>query len=189
MTEQLQKIEELSKKLQGQELKRSGIFTNSLLKTSDTTQIIRDARDEEVVFFQGKKMNEIDYEMINEIELSNSDKYGQYEMAELLEIESENGGTKRVFKTMIAEVIQSSSEYLDDVEEVKAIFKRIQSIKKIWGSSKKNMLDLETNQLLSEVEEKLQTTIQTFNELGDIQVILDSQRNQLTIMYKDNDDE
>ncbi|TID15453.1 hypothetical protein CANINC_004419 [Pichia inconspicua] len=182
MAHELQQIEEILKKLEGQDFKRSSIFTNSLLKVKSTTEIIRDVRDEEIVFFQGKKMNEIDYEMINDYGLSNSDQYAKYEMTQLLESESSNIDFNDELTTIISLV--NNDEFSDDIDEFKLIFKRVKTIRKIWASSKRNMLDIETNQLLNQVDDKIQMIIDILNNIANLNKELDEQRKQLESIYR-----
>lgn len=182
MAHELQQIEEILKKLEGQDFKRSSIFTNSLLKVKSTTEIIRDVRDEEIVFFQGKKMNEIDYEMINDYGLSNSDQYAKYEMTKLLELESSNIDFNDELTTIISLV--NNDEFSDDIDEFKLIFKRVKTIRKIWASSKRNMLDIETNQLLNQVDDKIQMIIDILNNIANLNKELDEQRKQLESIYR-----
>lgn len=187
MTDQLQKIHELLGGVEAQEFKRAGIFTNSLLNTTDTTQIIRDIRDEEVVFFQGKKMSEIDYEMINNFGMSGTDQYAQYEMTKLLEMEIESGdGESDYIDALISQLVRDSNEYYDDVKDVRRIYKRLQTIKRLWASSSKNMLDSETNMLLHDVEEKLEVIFEAFDEIGVLQQTLNEQRDQMNISLKED---
>lgn len=182
MAHELQQIEEILKKLEGQDFKRSSIFTNSLLKVKSTTEIIRDVRDEEIVFFQGKKMNEIDYEMINDYGLSNSDQYAKYEMTKLLELESSNIDFNDELTTIISLV--NNDEFSDDIDEFRLIFKRVKTIRKIWASSKRNMLDIETNQLLNQVDDKIQMIIDILNNIANLNKELDEQRKQLESIYR-----
>lgn len=184
MTQELQQVEEILKKFETQDFKRCGIFTNSLLKVRDTTQIIRDVRDEEVVFFQGKKMNEIDYEMINDYGLTNSEQYAQYEMTKLLETESSNIDVGAELANIVSRVY--SDEYSDDIEEFIFILKRVKTIRRIWASTKRNMLDNETNQLLNQVESKIELIIEALNEVAGLHKTLADQRQTLESLYKNN---
>lgn len=184
MTQELQQVEEILKKFETQDFKRGGIFTNSLLKVRDTTQIIRDVRDEEVVFFQGKKMNEIDYEMINDYGLTNSEQYAQYEMTKLLETESSNIDVGAELANIVSRVY--SDEYSDDIEEFIFILKRVKTIRRIWASTKRNMLDNETNQLLNQVESKIELIIEALNEVAGLHKTLADERQTLESLYKNN---
>lgn len=60
-------INEISDKINGLCYKSAGIFTNSLLHTNDTTQLIRDIRDDEIGLFQNRKISDIDNEVMNNI--------------------------------------------------------------------------------------------------------------------------
>lgn len=63
----MEEINEISDKITSIRYKSAGIFTNSLLHTNDTTQLIRDIRDDEIGLFQNRKISDIDNEVMNNI--------------------------------------------------------------------------------------------------------------------------
>jgi hypothetical protein len=162
----------------------SGVFTNSLLKTMDTTQIIRDIRDEEVVFFQGKKMHDIDYELMNTHGTNNSEEYAQYEMSKLLEGESSvDLQLNETIDRLIPQELRTNVDYRDDIDELVSIYKRCYIIKKLWASNKNIMLDAETNHLLAEANTKMHEVITLLENISEYTSVIQSQKGQLRTSY------
>lgn len=172
--------------LESVDFRTSGIFTNSLLKTVDTTQIIRDIRDEEVVFFQGKKMQDIDYELMNSYGSSSSNEYAQYEMSKLLEGESNvDLRLNDTINNLIPSELRDDLDYKDDLDELVSIYKRCYLIKKLWASNKNVMLDSETNNLLVEANGKMHEIITLLKEMSKYREDIQIQKEQLRSSYID----
>jgi hypothetical protein len=187
MTTQFKIIEDQLDKLNQYEFKPSGIFTNSLLKTTDTTQIIRDIRDEEITFFQNKKIQDIDYEIINNFGFNNNDQYAQYETLKLLEDEISNDiELNKLVDNLLSLDLFETYEYTSDIQKLIKIFKHCYTIKKLWASPNNNMLDIETSQILSDVDEKLNQLIEIFKEISDYHKTFKNQRMKLTNSLNDD---
>lgn len=168
--------------------KTSSIFTNSLLKTHDTTQIIRDIRDEEIVFFKGKKMQFIDYELMNSLGVANSNDYVQYEITNLLDSidkpEIDDGSStpnnnlqkidfnKFLIDNSLSEITNDEQFYLefkDDILELFKFYKHSYTVKNIWASNNNNnMLDSDTNELLNNLNKKIDMIINSLKEIWEI---------------------
>lgn len=185
MNIELQDIENINASIAGLDFKNSGIFANSLLKTTDTTQIIRDIRDEEVVFFQGKKMIDIDYELINNSGFSTSDGFAQHELYKLLEDEIDIAhNLNEKFDSLIPPELKNQHEYAADIESIKSIYKRTYIINKIWASRGGNMLDHETNQMLENTKTQMNELLETLKEVSDYQKLLKIQKQELNQSYE-----
>lgn len=188
MNIELQDIENINASIAGLDFKNSGIFANSLLKTTDTTQIIRDIRDEEVVFFQGKKMIDIDYELINNSGFSTSDGFAQHELYKLLEDEIDIAhNLNEKFDSLIPPELKNQHEYAADIESIKSIYKRTYIINKIWASRGGNMLDHETNQMLENTKTQMNELLETLKEVSDYQKMLKLQKQELNQSYENKE--
>lgn len=188
MNIELQDIENINASIAGLDFKNSGIFANSLLKTTDTTQIIRDIRDEEVVFFQGKKMIDIDYELINNSGFSTSDGFAQHELYKLLEDEIDIAhNLNEKFDSLIPPELKNQHEYAADIESIKSIYKRTYIINKIWASRGGNMLDHETNQMLENTKTQMNELLETLKEVSDYQKLLKIQKQELNQSYENKE--
>ncbi|GMG27841.1 unnamed protein product [Ambrosiozyma monospora] len=56
----LREIEEVNRNILETEFKKTNTFTNAIVNNLDTTQLLRDAQNDEVVFFKGRTIQEID---------------------------------------------------------------------------------------------------------------------------------
>lgn len=187
MSETLERIEKHLKEISALAFKPSGIFANSLLKTSDTTQIIRDIRDEEVVFFQGKKIQDIDYEMMNSLGFGNNDQYAQYEVSKLLDAENNvNSDLEKEINSLIPKDLRENQEYQSDISELIAIYKRSHIIKRLWASSSGNMLDSETNHILNDLNQQMDEIFDTLKDMAQYHSLLKSQREKLNSSYNND---
>lgn len=185
MSDALQAIASTNASIAGTDFKKPGIFTNSLLKTTDTTQIIRDIRDEEVVFFQGKKMVDIDYELINNSGFSTSDGFAQHEFYKLLEDEiSTASSLNEKFDALVPPELRDSHEYAADIDSIRSIYKRTHIIAKIWASPTGNMLDHKTNRMLENAKAQLDALLQTLREVSECQRLLKQQKRELNQSYE-----
>lgn len=183
MSDSLDAIDKLNESIQSSDFKHAGIFTNSLLKTRDTTQLIRDIRDEEVVFFQGKQRFEIDYELINNLSDKNNDLFLEHEFKKILE--EENGLDSELnykLNSIIPKNLNNDDNYKDDILKLKDIYKRTHKIKKVWASANANMLDQETSQILKHLNDKLDTIFNLLAEISSCQNLIRSQKEQLSSM-------
>lgn len=189
MSEKIAKIQESLQIIDNIEFKPSGIFANSLLKTRDTTQIIRDIRDEEVTFFQNKKIQDIDYELINNFNFNNDDEFAKFEILKLLNDEINldvelNDNINR----LLPNDLLNDNEYSNDLNLLIKIYKRCYIISKLWASKNINMLDTETNQILISIQQKMNTLIEIFNEISTLNKELKHKREQLDISFDNNED-
>lgn len=60
-------VSETSAKIARVRFRSGGIFTNALLHTKDTTQLIRDIRDDEMGLFVNRSIADIDHEVMNNV--------------------------------------------------------------------------------------------------------------------------
>ncbi|KAG0684160.1 hypothetical protein C6P40_001237 [Pichia californica] len=183
--DKINQIKEINKEIDNLEFKHSGIFANSLLKTQDTTQILRDIRDEELVFFQGKKILDIDYEFINNSGINSNDGFAQHEFYKLLE--DEINLNLQDLNLKLPKNIELNNENFKDFELIKNIYKRTFTISKIWANPNSNMLDHESNQLLKNSKEDLKQLCDILNEISQFQDLIKKQRNQLNSSYQQDD--
>ncbi|GME76480.1 unnamed protein product [Ambrosiozyma monospora] len=58
----LREIDEVNRNIRETEFKKTNTFTNAIVNNLDTTQLLRDAQNDEVVFFKGRTIQEIDNE-------------------------------------------------------------------------------------------------------------------------------
>lgn len=181
----LKNITAINNEINNIDFKHSGKFTNSLLKTNDTTQIIRDIRDEELVFFQGKKINDIDYEILNNSNLNSNDILLKHEFLKLLDDEI-NNDENLIIK--LNNLINFNNIKLDDndLELIKNIFKRNYIISKIWANPNSNMLDHESNQFLKNSNLKLIQLIDILKDIETFQQSIIKQRNQLNSSFQED---
>lgn len=175
-------LNDINNEINNIDFKHSGIFTNSLLKTNDTTQILRDIRDEELVFFQGKKINDTDYETLNNSNLNANDILLKHEFLKLLDDEINNDENLNI---KLNNLINFKNLKLDDndYELIKNIFKRNYIISKIWANPNLNMLDHESNQFLKNSNSKLIQLIEILKDIENFQQLIIKQRNQLNSSF------
>ena len=178
MASKLEQMGEALAEINKQNFKPSGIFTNSLLSTTDPTQIIRDIRDEEAVFFLGKKMQEIDYEMISNLGFNNSDQYAQYEVSKLLQERSNDAELDLMVEEAVPRDLREDVEYSEDIEDLVAIYKRCHTIKRLWASPTMTMLDSETLSLLKNTQDKLDQVVGLLREISQLRRDVKSQTQQ-----------
>lgn len=185
MSEYLEAINKLNENTNSLQFKHSGIFTNSLLKTNDATQIIRDIRDEELVFFQGKKMADIDYELINNFGFTSTDGFAQHEFYKVLEdeINANINDLTNQLDNLVPSDLNGDYETSSDLEILKNIYKRTQMISKIWANSNTNMLDNETNQMLTNLKLQINEFFKILDDIQSYQNLIKSQKQKLSSSY------